>query len=247
MHTKNPAHHICPDCFYTWVHGCDGSHSCVQQLRAFKLPAEVRLPGGMLIGKGCNLGTLLTALRRRENGEAWHTSFDVPIPADDRLQQIIRALPAQPLSLLGEPPYSDFRTGEATWSANGEDWHNIESVEDLIRETEPDLCSLEPGSVVYIGTKRYHDPAEFIDLPFLMEHMGDNARQSDAGEWVDGWPNPSEQAKDELKALLDTWARRHCPPDFYLVENTRPYTITVEDMERASQPAGIDSEGGSHD
>lgn len=245
--SENPTHHTCPDCFHTWDHGRDGSHSCMQQLRSYRMAADVRLPGGMTIAKGCNFGTLLTALRRRENGEPWQVSFDVPIPIDGHLQQILRALPTQPFSLQGEPPYHDPRTGEATWSANGEDWHNIESVEDLIRETEHDLCSLEPGSVVYVGTKRYHDPAQFIDVPFLLEHMADNARQSGAGEWVGDWPNPGEQAQAELQQLLSTWARRHCPPDFYLVENTRPYTIAAEDMERACQPVGIDSEGGSHD
>ena len=92
----NPTHHICPDCFYTWAHGQDGGHSCIQQLRRYKLPADVRLPGGMTISRGCELNTVLLALRHREAGEAWRQDFGQPIPVDGRLLQIIRALPVLP-------------------------------------------------------------------------------------------------------------------------------------------------------
>lgn len=92
-----PTRHICPDCFYTWEHGRDGSHSCIQQLRRYRLPADVRLPGGMTIARGCELNTVLLALRHREAGETWQTSFDEPIPVDGQLQRMIRALPTQPL------------------------------------------------------------------------------------------------------------------------------------------------------
>ncbi|WP_220816188.1 hypothetical protein [Pseudomonas paralcaligenes] len=88
----NPTHHICPECFYTWEHGRDGSHSCVQQLRQYRLPADVRLPGGMTIARGCELNTVLLALRHREAGEAWQTSFDEPIPADPSLHEALATL-----------------------------------------------------------------------------------------------------------------------------------------------------------
>lgn len=100
----NPTHHICPECFYTWEHGRDGSHSCVQQLRRYRLPADLRLPGGMTIARGCELNTVLLALRHREAGEAWQTSFDVPIPVDGQLQQLIRALPTQPPTYMAGAP-----------------------------------------------------------------------------------------------------------------------------------------------
>lgn len=142
----NPTHHTCPDCFYTWEHGRDGSHSCVQRLKArisvlsaalrenhewhqqhdehggypdstlettntnaligaaaeWTLPCEVRLPGGMTIGKGCSLNTLLLAMRRREGGQPWQVSFDEPIPIDRGLQRLLQPLPEQPLGIDSE-------------------------------------------------------------------------------------------------------------------------------------------------
>jgi hypothetical protein len=134
--SDNPQIHVCPDCFYGWSHGQDGSHSCVQRLKArisllaaalrenhewhqqhdehggypdsalevantnaligaaaeWRLPCAVRLPGGMTIGKGCSLNTLLLALRRREGGQPWQVSFDEPIPADPSLHEVLANL-----------------------------------------------------------------------------------------------------------------------------------------------------------
>lgn len=148
--SANPTHHTCPDCFYDWNHGQDGSHSCVQRLKArisvlsaalrenhewhqqydehdgypdsalevtntnalvgaaaeWQLPCAVRLPGGMTIGKGCNLNTLLLAMRRREGGQPWQLSFDVPIPVDRTLLSLhclsSAQLAEQPLGIDSE-------------------------------------------------------------------------------------------------------------------------------------------------
>lgn len=60
-----------------------------------KLPCEVRLPGGMTIGKGCALSTLLLALRNRDDSMPWRQRFGVPMPFDPRLHNLIAALSAQ--------------------------------------------------------------------------------------------------------------------------------------------------------
>lgn len=60
-----------------------------------KLPCEVRLPGGMTIGKGCALSTLLIALRNRDDSMPWRQRFGVPMPFDPRLRNLIAALSAQ--------------------------------------------------------------------------------------------------------------------------------------------------------
>lgn len=60
-----------------------------------KLPCEVRLPGGMTIGKGCALSTLLLALRNRDDSMPWRQRFGVPMPFDPRLRNLIAALSAQ--------------------------------------------------------------------------------------------------------------------------------------------------------
>jgi hypothetical protein len=130
-------------------------------------------------------------------------------------------------------PYADPRNGAETWSANGEDWHNISSLDDLIRESADDLTPLKAGYTVCVGSIHYQDPAGFTDPNAVLDGMQEVARQSDAGEWVDDYPNPGDVAHAELSDLLESWARKHCRPDFYLVKEVREYTITAEDMARA--------------
>ncbi|MCY1287181.1 hypothetical protein D9M70_361680 [compost metagenome] len=137
--------------------------------------------------------------------------------------------------LEGKAEYSDPRNGAETWSANAEDWHNYGSVDELIRETASDVITFSAGDIVYVGTKKYSDPASFLDHQHVLEHMGEMAGDSDAGEWADGYPQAGEAAEAELDILLSNWARRHCTPEFYLVENVRTYTLTAEDIANAAQ------------
>ncbi|UXJ54858.1 DUF550 domain-containing protein [Pseudomonas citronellolis] len=124
--------------------------------------------------------------------------------------------------------YSDPRSGEITWSANGEDWHN-EDLSELITSND----ELQAGSTVYFGTKRYLDPADFVDPDSLISSMNDNASCSDAGEWVDDWPQASKEAMADLGSFLRGWARANCPPDFHLVDGVTSYTLTEADIQEA--------------
>lgn len=54
-----------------------------------KLPCEVKLPGGMTIGIGCRLSTLLLALKQREDGPLWRQRFGEPLPFDPALHKLI--------------------------------------------------------------------------------------------------------------------------------------------------------------
>lgn len=124
--------------------------------------------------------------------------------------------------------YIDPRSGEITWSANGEDWHN-EDLSELITSYD----ELQAGSTVYFGTKRYLDPAGFVDPDSLISSMNDNASCSDAGEWVDDWPQASKEAMANLGSFLRGWARANCPSDFYLVDGVTSYTLTEADIQEA--------------
>lgn len=53
-----------------------------------KLPCEIKLPGGMTIGKGCELSTLVLALRNRGDDMPWRQRFDVPVPFDPALMNM---------------------------------------------------------------------------------------------------------------------------------------------------------------
>lgn len=141
-------------------------------------------------------------------------------------------------TMIGEPrewpgDYTDPRNGTETWSVNGEDWHNYLSLDELIRETDNDLTQISAGDEVFIGTKAYPDPASFTDEHDVRLCMYENAINSDHSEWVDGWPTPNEEAKQELSELLAAWARKHCSTDFYLIDSVRTYTVTEADIERA--------------
>src|SRR5690606_7186646 len=54
-----------------------------------KLPCEVKLPGGMTVGRGCQLSTLLLAMRDREHGPLWRQRFGQPQPFDPALLNLI--------------------------------------------------------------------------------------------------------------------------------------------------------------
>ena len=74
--------------------GADDEATVTMQM---KLPCEIKLPGGMKIGKGCTLKTLMTALRNRGDDVPWRQRFDVPVPYDPTLRQALeRALSESP-------------------------------------------------------------------------------------------------------------------------------------------------------
>lgn len=61
----------------------------------FVLPCDIKLPGGMTIGKGCTLSTLMLALRNRGDDMPWRQRFGVPQPFDPRLLNLIADRRAQ--------------------------------------------------------------------------------------------------------------------------------------------------------
>lgn len=78
----------------------------------YRLPCDVRPPGGMTIGRGCELSTLLLALRRSEDGEPWQRSLDEPIPVDPRLQEALTELRPCPRLATGTTRVSSGRKGD---------------------------------------------------------------------------------------------------------------------------------------
>ncbi|BFN28194.1 hypothetical protein PSCT_04363 [Pseudomonas sp. SCT] len=66
--------------------------------------------------------------------------------------------------------------------------------------------------------------------------MQDQAEGSDHGEWVDDYPSVSEAGMAELTALLaplEAWARQHCVPGFYLVDDVREHVLTDAEIAAA--------------
>ena len=120
---------------------------------------------------------------------------------------------------------------EEAWSASADEGWNNDSLGELIDNSNGEL---EVGQEVYVGERRYPDPASFIDAERVRleieEHMGDNSHANGFAEVCDGYPKVSDDAKAELESFLSAWARKHCQPRFYGVENVKPYTLTAEDV-----------------
>lgn len=78
------------------------TNALIGAVAEWKLPCEIRLPGGMTIGKGCSLNTLLLAIRRRADALPWQQDFNVPIPIDSGLGGLLQPLPDQPQGIHSE-------------------------------------------------------------------------------------------------------------------------------------------------
>ncbi|VVM36958.1 hypothetical protein PS631_00079 [Pseudomonas fluorescens] len=138
------------------------------------------------------------------------------------------------------------RKAEEAWSVNGDDgsW-DYPNLIALIRDnlgTAADGNSFGPGQgnglkvgdTVHAGTACKADPASFLpDADDLLNHMFEAAAGSDAGEWVDNYPDIDDKAKAALEQAmkpLQDWARQFCQPNFFTIEKMYTHTITKEDV-----------------
>lgn len=111
------------------------------------------------------------------------------------------------------------------WSYDEEDYSYSE-LGDLIDAHRDDL---EVGSIVYIGEAVHPSPTDFVDADDICEMLAERAYDR-CGEFAEDFPDASKEAKSELDELLRAWCERHCQVTFYEVVNSRPYTITAEDL-----------------
>lgn len=146
------------------------------------------------------------------------------------------------------------RKTEEAWSVNGDDgsW-DYPSLAALIRDnfgSEADGTSFGPGrgnglkvgDTVHTGTVCKADPAGFLPgADELLNHMFEAASGSDAGEWVDNYPDLDEEATAALGAALEplqAWARKFCQPNFFTIEKMALHTVTEEDV-RLAKASGV--------
>lgn len=113
------------------------------------------------------------------------------------------------------------------WSANGEDFL-FQSLSELL-DSHP---GYQPGDVVYVGDASYPDTHQLIDAEDVIEQMTDRAWDI-AGEYAMDYPDATKEAKAELDQFLQAWITKHCPPEFFVVKNSKEYTLTAADMEIA--------------
>lgn len=116
------------------------------------------------------------------------------------------------------------------WSGDGEDF-NYQTLGDLL-DTHGD--TLEPGSVVYVGEAHHPSARVLCDADSVIEGIGERAYDI-GGEYAEDFPGVSQEARDELQALLEAWLDKHASVTFYEVKNVREYVITANDL--TTQPA----------
>lgn len=146
-----------------------------------------------------------------------------PAAAPSALASLVEFNPEHPLLANAEPP-------EEVWSADRETF-DCDSLGELLDSNE-----LEIGQTVYVGEKVPVDATSYIEVEILLDSLGDRAFDH-VGEAADGYPDVSQEARDELEALLSAWVQKNAKPNFYRVKKIREYTITQQDIEDATQGA----------
>lgn len=123
-------------------------------------------------------------------------------------------------------PAPDART---VWSRNNEDftWDEL----DELLDSHDDLTV---GDVVFVGDVAPVPIKYLCDADDVIDTMGDRAYDQ-VGEYADGYPDVTPEAKAELEALLAGWIEKHAKPTFYSVINVREHKITAADIEGREQ------------
>lgn len=138
------------------------------------------------------------------------------------------------------------RKTDQAWSVDGKDgsW-DYSGLGELIRDNfgsaeegtsfGPGLgTGLKVGDAVHTGIFLKADPASFLpDVDELLNHMFEAAAGSDAGEWVDNYPDIDDKAEAALEQVLEplkAWAREFCQPNFFTIEKMTVHAITEEDV-----------------
>lgn len=111
------------------------------------------------------------------------------------------------------------------WSANGEDF-NYDSLGDLFDNEDADY---QVGDVVYKATAKTPSFKSMVDIDSVIENIGERAWDY-CGEYAENYPEVSQEHKAKLQKFLEEWLSE-CPhPNFYMVVNDEPYTLTEEDF-----------------
>lgn len=128
------------------------------------------------------------------------------------------------------------KTADQRWSRDGESY-NYDSLGELLDCND----DTQEGDVVHVGTAVVPDPAQWVDADDIIENLSCRADDT-CGEFAEDYPEVSKEAKAELQDVLEAWARKHCTPTFYTIEDDSEYIVTADDV-NPSHSAG-DSHGG---
>lgn len=114
---------------------------------------------------------------------------------------------------------------DKAWSLDNESF-NYDSLEELVTAHRD---TLKAGQIVLHGGVRHPAMRQLCDAEAVLDHMANNAADL-AGEYAEGFPNVSKEAKAELDALLEAWCDKHCDIDFFEVVGVKSYKLTKNDL-----------------
>lgn len=116
-----------------------------------------------------------------------------------------------------------------TWSRDNE-YFSCDALDELL-DMHDDLAV---DDVVFFGDVAPIPVKHLCDADGVIEMIGERAYDQ-VGEFADGYPDVTPEAKAELEALLADWIEKHAKPTFYSVINVREHIITAADMEGREQ------------
>ncbi|MBX9848731.1 MAG: hypothetical protein K2X64_05515 [Rhodocyclaceae bacterium] len=113
------------------------------------------------------------------------------------------------------------------WSSNNEEFRHS-SLGDVLDDLSGE-CELEAGMVVYVATAEPPTFSSLVDADRVIEDIGERAYDY-ADEYADGYPEVTPTEKLELQHLIEAWLSRVANPRFWIVEDSKPYTLTEQDI-----------------
>lgn len=121
------------------------------------------------------------------------------------------------------------RDGDEKWSVDAEVF-NYDSLEELLGAEG----HLQAGDVVYRGVASRPAPANLArrSAGIVIEHIGELAYE-EFGELADEYPRVNDEAEAELQGLIEQWATKHCPIEFFVINQPIPYILSAWEIEKA--------------
>lgn len=92
--------------------------------------------------------------------------------------------------------------------------------------------NLKVGSTVYYGELHEVDVKSLFHIDYLIETFGEQAWDK-VGEAAEDYPNVTNEQVKELSDFIEGWLNKYAKPNFYTVENVKPYILTEQDIKDA--------------
>lgn len=120
---------------------------------------------------------------------------------------------------------------EKCWSVNGEEFFDDwDTLTDILESEGLAVMGVEYFEADKVGT-RISDYVNMRGIVSMLEQFDDLVYE-DIGEVADcDFYNVSQEAKEELQELIQTWAEKHVNLSYWKLQNVVKKVVTKEDLE----------------